>query len=77
MAFLFGAFMKRYRGLFLYSLVLFIITLALYGQVIPPAISSKDNVLVYVGLAVAIGWPFVLIYILYEKYKKVSKCVKF
>ena len=68
----------KYRNSFLYVLVLVIITIALYGFAIPPAMNAHDTITVLAGIAIAYGWPFVLVGLLWDHFKKVRrKCVKF
>lgn len=61
---------------YLRIVVVFMITLVLYGGVLPSMVSEPDTVLVLCGIAAALIWPALAGKYLFKHYRKL-KCVKF
>uniref|UniRef100_A0AB39ACK4 Membrane protein n=1 Tax=Erwinia phage Fifi051 TaxID=3238787 RepID=A0AB39ACK4_9CAUD len=68
-----GSFLKLY---FL-AMVLIIVTLVLWGFVLPQAVSSPDTLSVFLGFAGAIVWVGICVWLFYRQFRKFKKCVKY
>lgn len=58
---------------YLYCVVLLILSGVLYGGILPNLVSSKDTVLVLLGIAGALVWPALVVTFVYRQIKKKIK----
>ncbi|MGQ6545455.1 hypothetical protein ACUND2_22580 [Serratia sp. IR-2025] len=58
---------------YLYCVALLIISGVLYGGVLPNMVSSKDTVMVLLGIAGGLVWPALVVTFVYRQIKKKSK----
>lgn len=58
---------------YLYCVVLLILSGVLYGGILPNLVSSKDTLLVLVGIAGALVWPALVVTFVYRQIKKKIK----
>lgn len=58
---------------YLYCVVLLIISGVLYGGILPNMVSSKDTVMVVLGIAGALVWPALVVTFVYRQIKKKIK----
>ena len=60
---------------YLYCVVLLILSGVLYGGLLPNMVSSKDTVMVVLGIAGALVWPALVVTFVYRQIKKKIKHV--
>lgn len=58
---------------YLYCVVLLIMSGVLYGGILPNLVSSKDTLLVLLGIAGALVWPALVVTFVYRQIKKKIK----
>lgn len=58
---------------YLYCVVLLILSGVLYGGVLPNLVSSKDTLLVLLGITGALVWPALVVTFVYRQIKKKIK----
>lgn len=58
---------------YLYCVVLLILSGVLYGGLLPNMVSSKDTVMVILGIAGALVWPALVVTFVYRQIKKKIK----
>ncbi|HBT8924381.1 TPA: hypothetical protein MCM00_003272 [Klebsiella pneumoniae] len=58
---------------YLYCVVLLILSGVLYGGILPNMVSSKDTVMVVLGIAGALVWPALVVTFVYRQIKKKIK----
>ncbi len=58
---------------YLYCVVLLILSGVLYGGLLPNMVSSKDTVMVVLGIAGALVWPALVVTFVYRQIKKKIK----
>lgn len=58
---------------YLYCVALLIISGVLYGGILPNMVSSKDTVMVVLGIAGALVWPALVVTFVYRQIKKKIK----
>ena len=58
---------------YLYCVVLLILSGVLYGGILPNMVSSKDTVMVILGIAGALVWPALVVTFVYRQIKKKIK----
>lgn len=58
---------------YLYCVVLLILSGVLYGGILPNMVSSKDTVMVVLGIAGALMWPALVVTFVYRQIKKKIK----
>lgn len=58
---------------YLYCVALLIISGVLYGGVLPNMVSSKDTVMVLLGIAGGLVWPALVVTFVYRQIKKKIK----
>lgn len=58
---------------YLYCVVLLLLSGVLYGGLIPNMVSSKDTVMVVLGIAGALVWPALVVTFVYRQIKKKIK----
>lgn len=58
---------------YLYCVVLLILSGVLYGGILPNLVSSKDTLLVLLGIAGALVWPALVVTFVYRQIKKKIK----
>ena len=58
---------------YLYCVVLLILSGVLYGGLLPNMVSSKDTVMVMLGIAGALVWPALVVTFVYRQIKKKIK----
>lgn len=58
---------------YLYCVALLIISGVLYGGILPNMVSSKDTVMVLLGIAGGLVWPTLVVTFVYRQIKKKIK----
>lgn len=58
---------------YLYCVVLLLLSGILYGGLLPNMVSSKDTVMVVLGIAGALVWPALVVTFVYRQIKKKIK----
>lgn len=58
---------------YLYCVALLIISGVLYGGILPNMVSSKDTVMVLLGIAGGLVWPALVVTFVYRQIKKKIK----
>lgn len=58
---------------YLYCVVLLILSGVLYGGLLPNMVSSKDTVMVVLGITGALVWPALVVTFVYRQIKKKIK----
>lgn len=58
---------------YLYCVALLVISGVLYGGVLPNMVSSKDTVMVLLGIAGGLVWPALVVTFVYRQIKKKIK----
>ena len=58
---------------YLYCVVLLLLSVILYGGLLPNMVSSKDTVMVVLGIAGALVWPALVVTFVYRQIKKKIK----
>ena len=58
---------------YLYCVVLLILSGVLYGGLLPNMVSSKDTLMVVLGIAGALVWPALVVTFVYRQIKKKIK----
>ena len=58
---------------YLYCVVFLILSGVLYGGILPNLVSSKDTLLVLLGIAGALVWPALVVTFVYRQIKKKIK----
>lgn len=58
---------------YLYCVVLLLLSGVLYGGLLPNMVSSKDTVMVVLGIAGALVWPTLVVTFVYRQIKKKIK----
>ena len=58
---------------YLYCVVLLLLSGVLYGGLLPNMVSSKDTVIVVLGIAGALVWPALVVTFVYRQIKKKIK----
>lgn len=58
---------------YLYCVVLLLLSGVLYGGLLPNMVSSKDTVMVVLGIAGALVWPALVVTFIYRQIKKKIK----
>lgn len=58
---------------YLYCVVLLLLSGVLYGGLLPNMVSSKDTVMVVLGIAGALVWPALVVTFVYRQIKKKIK----
>ena len=58
---------------YLYCVVLLLLSGVLYGGLLPNLVSSKDTVMVVLGIAGALVWPALVVTFVYRQIKKKIK----
>lgn len=58
---------------YLYCVVLLLLSGVLYGGLLPNMVSSKDTVMVLLGIAGALVWPALVVTFVYRQIKKKIK----
>ena len=58
---------------YLYCVALLIISGVLYGGILPNMVSSKDTVMVLLGIAGCLVWPALVVTFVYRQIKKKIK----
>lgn len=58
---------------YLYCVVLLILSGVLYGGILPNLVSSKDTLLVLLGITGALVWPALVVTFVYRQIKKKIK----
>lgn len=65
--------MNKYLKLYLYGVVILLLSGVLYGGLLPSMVSAKDTVLVFIGVAGALVWPALVATFVYRQFKKKFK----
>ena len=67
--------MNKYLKLYLYGVVILLLSGVLYGGILPSMVSAKDTILVFIGIAGALVWPALVVTFVYRQIKKKIKHV--
>ncbi len=62
---------------YLQAVLAVIISLFLYGGLLPRMVSAPDTLLVLAGFALALIWPALLVWFFRKRVRKMLSCVKF
>lgn len=65
--------MNKYLKLYLYGVVILLLSGVLYGGLLPSLVSSKDTVMVLLGIAGGLVWPALVVTFVYRQIKKKIK----
>lgn len=65
--------MNKYLKLYLYAVIILLVSGGLYGGLLPSMISAQDTVLVFIGIAGALVWPALVVTFVYRQLKKKFK----
>lgn len=65
--------MIKYLKLYLYGVVILLLSGVLYGGLLPSMVSAQDTVLVFIGIAGALVWPALVVTFVYRQFKKKFK----
>ena len=65
--------MNKYVKLYLYGVVILLLSGVLYGGLLPSMVSANDTILVFIGIAGALVWPALVVTFVYRQFKKKFK----
>lgn len=65
--------MSKYLKLYLYGVVILLLSGVLYGGLLPSMVSANDTILVFIGIAGALVWPALVVTFVYRQFKKKFK----
>lgn len=65
--------MNKYLKLYLYGVVILLLSGVLYGGLLPSMVSANDTILVFIGIAGALVWPALVATFVYRQFKKKFK----
>lgn len=65
--------MNKYLKLYLYGVVILLLSGVLYGGLLPSMVSANDTILVFIGIAGALVWPALVVTFVYRQFKKKFK----
>lgn len=57
-------------------LIALLLTGAMYGVLLPNAVSAQDSILVVIGIFGALAWPAFVVLYFRKELRKFKKCVK-
>jgi hypothetical protein len=65
--------MNKYFKLYLYAVIILLVSGVLYGGLLPSMVSANDTILVFIGIAGALVWPALVVTFVYRQFKKKFK----
>lgn len=65
--------MNKYLRLYLYGVVILVLSGILYGGILPSMVSAQDTLLVIGGIVGALVWPALVVTFVYRQFKKKFK----
>ncbi len=65
--------MNKYLKLYLYGVIILLLSGVLYGGLLPSMVSANDTILVFIGIAGALVWPALVVTFVYRQFKKKFK----